>query len=104
MIEISRADRMWVQLNAAEIHDPGEPRGIANDNFFGHSARRKRQSYGSQPRRALGWSPLLIKRRLLCPIDETFENDRTISNSGESSGRNRQVVMNEIEFRNPCLR
>ena len=46
---------------------------------------------------------LLIERRRLGAIDESFEHDGTIPNSGKRAWRDRQVVLNEIEFGQFCL-
>src|SRR5438105_5703673 len=42
---------------------------------------------------------LLIKRLAFGSVDESFENDGAILNSGESAGRDRQIVADDIEFR-----
>ena len=55
--------------------------------------------YGSQPRGPLGGRALLIKRLALGAVDEAFENERTILDSGQSAGRDRQIVAHEVEFR-----
>ena len=41
----------------------------------------------------------LIERFALGAVDETLENDRTIADSIEGSGANRQVITREVEFR-----
>ena len=99
MIEIAGAHRMRMQLDAAQVDDPGEPRRVIDDDLFRGAARRERQRYGSQPRRPLGGRALLIKRLAFGAVDETLENDRTIPDSGERARRDRQVVAHEVELR-----
>jgi hypothetical protein len=41
VIEIAGADGVRVQLDAAQVDDPGEPRRIVDDNLFRGAARRK---------------------------------------------------------------
>ena len=49
MIEIARPHRMRMQLDAAQIDDPGQPGRIVDDNFFRSAAGRKRKRDGAQP-------------------------------------------------------
>src|SRR5207249_1643971 len=45
----------------------------------------------------------LVKRLALSTVDEALENERTIPDSSQSAWRNRQVVADEIELREPRL-
>ena len=38
VIEVGRADGVWMQLDAAEVDDPGETRGIVHDDLLGRAA------------------------------------------------------------------
>ena len=78
-----------MELDAAQIDDPGEPGRIVDYHLFRGSARRKSQRYRTQPRRPPARRTLLIKHFALCPVDETFQNQRTILDSGESARRDR---------------
>ena len=99
VIEIARAHGVRMQLDAAQIDDPGEPRRIVDDHLFGGAARRERQRHRSQPRRPLGGRALLIKGLALGAVHEALEHDGTISDSGQSAGRDRKVVTHQVEFR-----
>ena len=90
---------MRMQLDASQIDDPCQPRGIIDDDFFRSAARRERERDRSQPRGALRWRALLIKRLAFGAVDESLEDERTIADSGERARRDRQVVADEIEFR-----
>ncbi len=93
---------MRMQLDAAQVDDPGQPGRIIDDDFFRGAARRERQRDGSQPGGPLGGRALLIKRLALGAIDEALENDRTIPDSGQRARRDGQVVADKIEFRDTC--
>ena len=86
MIEIAGAHRVRMQLDAAQIDDPRQPRRIIDHNFFRRAAGRKGQRHRSQPVRALGRRALLIKRLAFGAIDKALENDGTIPNPGSAPG------------------
>src|SRR5688572_20861754 len=46
MVEIARADRMWVKLDASQVHDPREARRIVHNDLLGGPPRGKRQGDG----------------------------------------------------------
>ena len=61
-----------------EVDDPGKPRRIIDNDLFGSSARRKRESDGSQPGGPLGRRALLIERLASAPLTKRL---RTIGRS-----------------------
>ena len=89
---------MRVQLDAAQVDDPGEPRRIVDDDLFGGAARGKRERHRSQPGGPLGGRALLIERLPFGAVNESLENDRPIANSGERARRDRQVVADRSSF------
>src|SRR6185437_16392557 len=64
----------------------------------------KRKRDRAQPLGTLLRRTLLIKSRGLGPVHEALENNRTVPNSSQRTRRNRQVITDEIEFRNARLR
>src|SRR5437879_3556574 len=58
----------------------------------------------SQPRGPLVRRPLLEKCLSFGAVHESFEDDRAILNARQRSGRNRQVITDEIKFRDFDLR
>ena len=88
-----------MELDAAQIDDPGQPRCIIDDQLFRRTAGGKGKRGSSQPSWAVGWRALLIKCFTFGAVDKPFENDRPIHNSGESAGRDRQIVAHDVEFR-----
>ena len=98
MIEIAGAHRVRVQLDAAEVDDPGEARRVVDDDLLGGAARRERQRHGAQPVRPLLGRALLVERLALGAVDEALEHDRPIADAGERARRDRQVVADEVEL------
>ena len=93
------AYRVRMQLDAAQVDDPREPRRIIDHDLFGSASRRERQRYCSQPREALRGRALLIERLTFGAVNEALENHRTIPDSGQSARRDRQIIADEVEFR-----
>ncbi len=103
VIEVSRPNRVWVELDASEIDDPRESGRIIDNDLFRRPARRKGEQGGAQPRRAVRGRALLIKGLSIRAIHEAFQNDRAIVNSRESSRSHREVVANDLELCKPGL-
>ena len=103
MIEIGGTDRMRMQLDAAEVDDPGEAGGIVDDHFFSGAAGGKREGHSSQPRRALVRRALLVERLAFGAIDEAFQHDRAVADAGQRARRDGQKVADEIELRELCF-
>src|SRR5450755_592354 len=93
---------MRMQLDAAQIHDPGEAGRIVNNKLFSGAAGWEGQGHRSQPGRTLRRRALLIKGLLFGPIYEALENKGAIANSGESARCNGQIIANDIELRYLC--
>ena len=53
----------------------------------------------SQPRGPVARARASDRTPRLGAVDETLEHERTIPDSGQSARRDRQVVANEVEFR-----
>ena len=85
VIEISGANGVRVQFDATQVHDPGEPRRIVDDDLFGRASRRERQRHGPQPGRTFVGRPLLVEGLALGPVHEALEDDRTVAHPGEGA-------------------
>src|ERR1700678_2555276 len=99
MVQISRSNRMRVQLNASQIHNPGQPGSIVHNQFFRRSAGWKSQRNRAKPGRMVGGGALLVERLAFGSVNEPFEHQRPIRDSAESAVRDSQVVPNQIELR-----
>ena len=97
MIEVAGAHRVRMQLDAAEVDDPGEARRVVDDDLLGGAPRRKRQRHRAQPVGPLLGRALLVEGLALGAVDEALEHDRAVADAGEravapppgSSGRGR---------------
>ena len=85
MVEIIRADGVRMQLDAAEVHDPGEAGDIIDDDFFRGATRGKGQRDGSQPLGPVVRRALLVERLFLGAIHEALEHERAVA--GAEIGR-----------------
>src|SRR5215471_14606718 len=98
MVEVGREDRVRVKFYAAEIDDPSEPRSIVDDDFFRGAAGGKGEDYSPQPSRRIGRGALLVEDFTLGAVDESFQDDGAAGDSAKGSGRDGQVIANDIEF------
>src|SRR5438067_507250 len=103
MIQIGETNGMRMQFDTTEIDYPGKPRRIIDNDFFSGAAGRERKGNSAQPGGALLRRALLVKRWSFSPVHESFEDNWTIANSSQRARRNRQIVANQIEFRDARL-
>ncbi len=87
-----------MQLDAAEVDDPGEPGGVVDHDLFRGAAGGKGQRHGAQPSGSIGGRALLVEGLALGAVDEALENDGPVADAGEGARRDRQVVADEIEL------
>ncbi len=92
MFEILRTHWVRVEFDAAEVDDPREAGRIIDDQFFSGAARREGKGYGSEPVGMVGRGALLIEGGLVGAVDEAFQNDGAIADTGERTGGNREVI------------
>src|SRR5436309_14967638 len=72
VLEIAGTHGVWMELDAAQVHDPREPRRVIDDDFLRFAARWEGQRNGSQPRGPLGGRAFLIKRLAFGAVDEAL--------------------------------
>ena len=87
-----------MQLDAAEVHDPREARGVVDDDLSavrpdGNDSVTVRSHVGPLVRRAL-----LIERLAFGAVDEALEHDRPIADAGDSATGDRQVILDDVEL------
>ena len=90
---------MRMQLDAAEIDDPGETGGIVDHHLLGGASRGNGERHGAEPVGPLVRRALLIEWLALGAVDEALEHERAIADAGERAGRHRQVIPHEVELR-----
>jgi hypothetical protein len=103
VLQVGAAHRVRVQLDAAQVHDPGEASDIVHDDLLGGAARGERERHRPQPARALIRRPLLVKRLGLGPVDEPLQDDRAVADSAEGALGHRDIVLDDIELREARL-
>ena len=98
MIEVLGADRVRVEVDAAEVVDPGKARCVVDDDLVRCPPRREGQ--GRRPdelRDVLGCS-LLEERLAGCAIHEPLEGHRPPARSAQRSLGDCLVVLDEVEL------
>ena len=98
VVQVGGAHRMRMQLDAAEVDNPRQPRRVVDHDLLGRAPRRKRQRHRAQPRRPLVGRALLVERLALGAVDEALEHDRPIADAAERAVRDRQVVANQVQL------
>ncbi len=101
MVEVVRPDGVRVQVETAEIDDPGEPRRVVDDDLVGRPAGRERQGDRAQPLRPVVRRPLLEERLARGAVDEPLQGHRAAAGAGQRSGCHREVVAHEVELGRP---
>jgi hypothetical protein len=104
MIQILGADRMRVQLEAGEVREPGERRGVAWHHFFRASSRWKAKGHHLDPRRSRGRRPLLIEEFAGGSVGIAHQHGGPATGASQRALGHRQVVAHEVELRVSRLR
>src|SRR5262249_49761167 len=99
VVEILRAHGVRMQLDAAEVDDPGEPRRIVDHDLFRGTTGRKRQRHRPQPRRSLAGSALLVEGPAIGAVEDPLEQDRAMAKAAERARGDGRVVADEVELR-----
>jgi hypothetical protein len=103
MLKVGRPHRVRMQLNAAQVDDPGQPVGFINHQLLSSASRRKRKRNRANPPRSLGRRTLLIKSFTLSTVYKTLQHNRAIANPNQRSRCNRKIVAHEIKLGELCL-
>ena len=90
---------MGMQFDAAEVHDPRKAGVVVNDHFLGGASRWEGEGHSAKPLRTVGRRALLIEGFGLRAVDESLENDGPILNALQRSRGDREVILDEIQFR-----
>ncbi len=61
VVEVAGADGVGVELDAAEVDDPGEAGGVVDDELFGGAAGGEGEGDGAEPGGAIGGGALLVE-------------------------------------------
>ena len=99
MVEVVGAHGMRVEVDAAEVDDPGQRRGLVHDDLVGGPAGREGQLGGADPVGRVVRRPLLEERLLGDAVDEALEGHRPAADAGQRAVGDRKVVVDEVELR-----
>ena len=98
MVEVLGADRVRVEVDAAEVGDPGEPGGVVDDDLVGGPPGREGQRRGPDELGQVLRRPLLEERLAGGAVDEALERHRPAAGAAQRALGDRQVVLDEVEL------
>ena len=102
MVEVVGADRVRVEVDAAEVDDPGEPGGLVHDDLVRGAAGREHQGCDAHPVGPVVRRALLEERLLLDAIDEALERHRATADADQRAVGDGDVVAHEVQLRDPA--
>ena len=103
VVQVVGADRVRVQVDAAEVDDPGKRRGLVDDDLVGRPTGRERQLGRADPVGRVVRGALLEERLLGDAVDEALERHRPAADAGQRAIGDREVVVDEVELRVPRI-
>ena len=95
---------MRVEVDAAEVGDPGEAGRLVDDDLVGGAPGRERQRGGPDPVGRVVRRALLEERLLLGPVDEALERHRPAAHPDERPVGDGEEVADEVQLRVAGLR
>ncbi len=98
MIEIVRAHRVRVQVDAPEVHDPRELGRVADHDLLRGSAGWEAELDGLDPVGTRGRRPLLEEEVALGAVDEPLQRHRSSGDAAQRSVGDGEVVADEVEL------
>ena len=98
VVEVVGAHRVRVQLDAAQVHDPGEAGRVVHDQLVGGATRGERQRDGLEPVGPLVGRALLVEGLALGAVDEALQDDGAVADSDERALGDREVVADDVEL------
>ena len=98
VVQVRGPHGVRMQLDAAEVDDPGQPRRIVNHDLLRRTARGKRECHRAQPRGPVLRRTLLVERLLVRTIHEALQDDRPVAYPEQRAGRHGQVVAHDVDL------
>jgi hypothetical protein len=96
MVEVVRAHRMRVQIDAAEVDDPEQLRGVAHDDLARRAAGGELQLHRVDPVRDAARRTLLKERLLVGSVHVTLEHDRPSRDAAQRALGDGRVVLRQL--------
>ena len=104
MVQVGGTHGVRIEVDAAEVDDPGQLRGVAHDDLLRGTAGRKRELHGLDPSGTRCRGAFLKEGLPLCPIDEPLEGHGAAANAAQRSFRDGHVIADQVELRVARLR
>ena len=104
MVEVVGTHGVRIEVDAAEVDDPGQGRRVVDDDLVGRPARRERELRRPDPVGRVVRRALLEERLLGDPIDEPLEGHRAAADTGQRPVGDGEVVLDEVQLRVPGVR
>ena len=104
MIEVPGPDRMRIEVDAAEVDDPGQAGRVVDHDLVGGPAGREGERRGPDELGQILGRTLLEERLAGRAIDEPLERHRPPARPTQRTVRDGQVVADEVDLRVPGLR
>ena len=98
MIEVLGPDRVRVEVDAAEVGDPGEPGRVVDDDLVGGPPGREGQGGGPDELGQVLGRPLLEERLPGGAVHEPLQRHRPTTGAAQRPVRDGQVVLHEVEL------
>ena len=104
MIEVVRAHRVRVEIDATEVDDPGELGRVAQHHFAGGAPGGELQLHGLDPEWPRLRGPLLEEENALRAVHVPLQRHRPATRPTQRAPGDRQVIADQIELRVSALR
>ena len=104
VVEVFGAHRVRVEVEASEVDDPGQARGIPDHRLLGRRSARVVQGRGVDEVGVVLGHALLEERLLVDALHEALQHHRPPAGAAQRPRRDREEVPHDIELRQPGLR
>src|SRR5215203_4954158 len=98
MIQIVGTDRVRIEVEATQIHDPCQLCRVAEHDLVGGPARWERELDCLYPFWPVVGRALLKEGLLVGAVDEALEGHRPATGAAQRAVRDRQVVIDQIDL------
>ena len=103
VLEVVSAHRVRIEVDAAEVDDPGQLGRVAHDDLRGGPTGREAQLHRLDPRRPRLGRPLLEEEVAAGAVHEALEGHRPAGHAAQRPVGHGEVVAHEVELGRPDL-
>ena len=98
VVHVLGPDRVWVEVDAAEVRDPGKPRRVIDDDLVGRPAGREGQGRRPDPVGSVVRGSLLEERLPSGAVHEPLERHGSATGAAQCTVRHGEVVLDEVQL------